>query len=681
MEDYLQYIGSVMGAAAISGAAAVATSFYMSTLPPPITPTIDLNKQSKELPGPDKARTSRFYPDGKLLEYCFEDARTLYQIMHRGARVSENGPCLGWRPSKDSSYTFITYNEVLERIKNFSAGLVHLGMKPGQETFVGIYSRNSPEWVITEHACFRQSAILVPLYDTLGPNACSYIINQANIRLVVCDDESKVKNILNEIPNTPQLKQIIAVNKVSDTLIVKAKSLGVQLISFTEVEEAGKLHPCQALLPTPPNVATICYTSGTTGDPKGVVLTHANIIACSSAVILTMGVHGPKATDCLISYLPLAHMFERVCQVLVYMTGGSVGFSQGNIKLLTDDIKTLRPTFIPAVPRLLNRIYDQVQNSVTGSKLKKWIMDMALFSKQAELERHIVTNRSVWDRFVFKPVQESLGGRVRLLVTGSAPLASNVLTFLRCALGCTIIEGYGQTECVAPSTMTLVGDYSVGHVGPPLPCCHVKLVDVPEMEYFAVNGQGEICIKGLNVFQGYLKDPVKTAETIDEEGWLHTGDIGMWMENGALRIVDRKKHIFKLAQGEYIAPEKIENIYLTSQYVAQIFVYGESLKSCLVGVIVPEEKIVKNWCKMNEIEGTWPELCKNKEVRKMILADITDLGQKAGLKSFEQIKDLYLHPELFTIDNGLLTPTLKTKRPDCRKVFMSQIEAMYKHLV
>ncbi|KFM62485.1 Long-chain-fatty-acid--CoA ligase 1, partial [Stegodyphus mimosarum] len=152
------------------------------------------------------------------------------------------------------------------------------------------------------------------------------------------------------------------------------------------------------------------------------------------------------------------------------------------------------------------------------------------------------------------------------------------------------------------------------------------------------------------------------------------------MENGALRIVDRKKHIFKLAQGEYIAPEKIENIYLTSQYVAQIFVHGESLKSCLVAIVVPDQKVVQNWCKMNEIEGSWSEICENKAVKKMILTEITDLGKKAGLKSFEQVKDLYLHPELFTIDNGLLTPTLKTKRPDCRKFFMPQITAMYRNL-
>ncbi|KAG8184592.1 hypothetical protein JTE90_005206 [Oedothorax gibbosus] len=654
----------------------------MSTLPPPLTPTIDLHTQSKEIPGGEGARSSRFYPDGKLLEYCYEDARTLYHCMHRGAKESGDGPCLWWRPSKDAAYIFMSYSQMLERVSHFSAGLTHLGTKPGQQTYVGIYSINRPEWVITEHACFRQSAILVPLYDTLGPDACSYIINQAEIQVVVCDSEAKALSLLDEAGRTPGLRQIIVTGRPpADALRIRAKSQGLQLLAFQEVEEAGKLHPCQPLPPSPSDVATVCYTSGTTGDPKGVVLTHGNIVACASAVILQMGIHAPQPSDCLMSYLPLAHMFERVCQVLTYMTGGSVGFSQGNIKLLTDDIKTLRPTFIPIVPRLLNRIYDQVQDSVKGSKLKKWIMDMALSSKQSELERHIVTNRSVWDRFVFRPVQENMGGRVRLLVTGSAPLATNVLTFLRCALGCTIVEGYGQTECVAPCNMTMVGDYSVGHVGPPLPCCHIKLIDVPEMEYFAVNGQGEVCIKGLSVFQGYLKDPVKTAETLDQDGWLHTGDIGMWMENGALRIVDRKKNIFKLAQGEYIAPEKIENIYLTSPLVAQIFVHGESLKSCLVAVVVPDLRAISNWCKLHEIEGDWASICRNKDVKKYILEDITSLGKKAGLKAFEQVKDIHLHPELFTVDNNLLTPTLKTKRPDCKRLFMPQINAMYQHLV
>lgn len=164
------------------------------------------------------------------------------------------------------------------------------------------------------------------------------------------------------------------------------------------------------------------------------------------------------------------------------------------------------------------------------------------------------------------------------MLVGSAPLSGNVLTFMRCAMGCLIVEGYGQTECCAPISLTVQGDHIPEHVGPPVGCCMVKLVDVPDMEYYASKGQGEVCVKGTNVFIGYYKDPEKTKEVIDDQGWHHTGDIGMWLPNGTLKIIDRKKHIFKLSQGEYIVPEKIENAYIRSQYVQQVFVIGESLK-------------------------------------------------------------------------------------------------------
>ncbi|TMS22323.1 Long-chain-fatty-acid--CoA ligase 1 [Larimichthys crocea] len=187
------------------------------------------------------------------------------------------------------------------------------------------------------------------------------------------------------------------------------------------------------------------------------------------------------------------------------------------------------------------------------------------------------------------------------------------------------------------------GDATSGHVGVPLPCNFVKLVDVEEMNYFASNGEGEVCIKGKNVFKGYLKDPAKTAEALDEDGWLHTGDIGKWLPSGVLKIIDRKKNIFKLAQGEYIAPEKIENVYVRSGPVAQVFVHGDSLQ----------------------------------EINKAVLSDMTKLGKEAGLKSFEQVKAVYLHPELFTIENGLLTPTLKAKRAELKNLFQPQIDKLY----
>ncbi|CAL1273035.1 unnamed protein product [Larinioides sclopetarius] len=676
MEDYLQYVGGPIGIAALTGAAA-ATAVYMACSPVPICPPVDINDQSLEIPNSGGARQSRLAPFGKLTSFLYEDAKTLYEMMQRGLRISENGNCLGYKISK-TEYAWVSYKEVIERSRNIASGLVHMGMEPGQNSFIGIYSQNSVEWILTEQACYNQSAVIVPLYDTLGPHACSFIINQAEIKYVICDKEEKAKSLLEKREDTPCLKHIIVVNGYSDETKQLAVEKGVQLNTLKEIEELGAKNPAEVVPPEPEDVATVCYTSGTTGDPKGVMLTHANIIIDASAVINQLEEHAPNKNDVMMSFLPLAHMLERLCEVTVYINGGSLGFYGGDVRTLMDDLRALRPTIMPAVPRLLNRIYDKVIAGANSSLLKKLIFKLAMRMKQSELQKLIIRNDSIWDRIVFKPVREGMGGRMRLLVSGSAPLAGNVLTFIRCALGCVVVEGYGQTECVAPCTLNIQGDYSVGHVGPPISCCHIKLVDVPEMEYYAKDKKGEICIKGLNVFKGYFKDDQKTKETVDEDGWLHTGDIGMWLPNGSLKIVDRRKHIFKLAQGEYIAPEKIENIYMSSQYVSQIFVHGESLQSCLVAVIVPDKEVLTSWCKEKGIEGTWEEICRNKVVKELILNDITNLGKKAGLKSFEQVKDIYVHSGMFTVDNGLLTPTLKTKRPDCKKCFMDVIDSMYR---
>ncbi|KAF7483062.1 Hypothetical predicted protein [Marmota monax] len=285
----------------------------------------------------------------------------------------------------------------------------------------------------------------------------------------------------------------------------------------------------------------------------------------------------PTCADVHFSYLPLAHMFERMVQSVVYCHGGRVGFFQGDIRLLSDDMKALRPTIFPVVPRLLNRMYDKIF-SQADTPLKRWLLEFAARRKQAEVRSGIIRNNSIWDELFFNKIQASLGGRVRMIVTGAAPASPTVLGFLRAALGCQVYEGYGQTECTAGCTFTTPGDWTSGHVGAPLPCNHIKLVDVEELNYWTYKGEGEICVRGPNVFKGYLKDQDRTKEALDSDGWLHTGDIGKWLPEGTLKIIDRKKHIFKLAQGEYVAPEKIENIYIRSEPVAQIYVHGDSLK-------------------------------------------------------------------------------------------------------
>ncbi|KAL4841854.1 hypothetical protein H8958_017144 [Nasalis larvatus] len=528
---------------------------WLITRPQPVLPLLDLNNQSVGIEG--GARKGISQKNNDLISHCFPDATTMYEVFQRGLAVSDNGPCLGYR-KPNQPYRWLSYKQVSDRAEYLGSCLLHKGYKSSQDQFVGIFAQNRPEWIISELACYTYSMVAVPLYDTLGPEAIIYIVNKADIAMVICDTPQKASVLIENVEKgfTPSLKVVILMDPFDDDLKQRGEKSGIEILSLYDAE------------------------------------------------------------------------------TVAYCCGARVGFFQGDIRLLADDMKTLKPTLFPTVPRVLNRIYDKA----------------------------------------------SLGGRVRIIVTGAAPISAPVVTFFRAAMGCQVYEAYGQTECTAGCTFTSPGDWTSGHVGAPLACNYVKLEDVADMNYFSVNNEGEICIKGTNVFKGYLKDPEKTQEALDSDGWLHTGDIGRWLPNGTLKIIDRKKNIFKLAQGEYIAPEKIENIYNRSRPVLQIFVHGESLRSSLVGVVVPDPDVLPSFAAKLAVKGSFEELCRNQVVRKAILEDLQKIGKESGLKTFEQVKAVFLHPEPFSIENGLLTPTLKAKRGELSKYFRTQIDSLYEHI-
>ncbi|XP_053559852.1 long-chain-fatty-acid--CoA ligase 1 isoform X1 [Bombina bombina] len=660
------------------GAFAALTTYWYATRPKALKAPCDLAMQSVQVQGDEHARRSTLLDSDEVMTYYYDDVRTIYDIFQRGIKVSNNGPCLGHR-KPNQPYEWISYQEVSDRAEFVGSALLHRGFKRSSEQFVGIFAQNRPEWVIAELACYTYSMVSVPLYDTLGAEAITYIINKGDISLVFCDVPEKAKLLLSNVEKgeTPVLKTIVLMEPFDDDLVERSKKCGVELISLKEIEDAGKANREKPKPPKPEDLAVVCFTSGTTGNPKGAMLTHKNIVSNSGAFLkVTEDVVFPSTQDVLISFLPLAHMFERVVECVVLCHGARIGFFQGDIRLLMDDLQVLQPTIFPVVPRLLNRMFDRIFGQA-NTPMKRWMLDFASKRKEAELRSGIIRNNSFWDKIIFHKVQASLGGKVRLMITGAAPVSPTVLTFLRAALGCQFYEGYGQTECTAGCSLTIPGDWTAGHVGAPMPCNHLKLVDVEEMNYFAANGEGEVCVKGSNVFQGYLKDEEKTTEALDKDGWLHTGDVGKWLPNGTLKIIDRKKHIFKLAQGEYIAPERIENIYTRSEPVVQVFVHGESLQAFLVGIVVLDPDNVLKWAKKKKFDCSYEDLCKNKDFKNVVLEDFLRLGKEAGLKTFEQVKDIALYPEMFSIENGLLTPTMKAKRPELRKFFKSQIDELY----
>lgn len=351
---------------------------------------------------------------------------------------------------------------------------------------------------------------------------------------------------------------------------------------------------------------------------------------------------------------------------------------------LMDDMAALRPTIFCSVPRLYNRIYAGIMNAVKASGgLRERLFNAAYNAKKQALLNG--KNPSpMWDRLVFNKIKDRLGGRVRLIVSGASPLSPDVLEFLRICFGGRIIEGYGMTETTSPISSMDEGDNLNGHVGSPSPACEVKLVDVPEMNYTSDDKpypRGEICIRGPIVFQGYYKDEEQTREVINEDGWFHSGDIGLWLPGGRLKIIDRKKNIFKLAQGEYIAPEKIENVYAKCKFIAQCFVYGDSLNSSLVAVVSVDHDVLKAWAASegNKYENL-AQLCNDPRVRTAILADMDAVGREAQLRGFEFVKAVTLVLEQFTVENGLLTPTFKIKRPQAKAYYEKAISNMYAEL-
>jgi long-chain acyl-CoA synthetase len=492
-------------------------------------------------------RRLKGYEDA-LVSRLSDDIPTAYHSFKVAVEKYGDRPCLGYRPvdttGKAGPFNFLTYKQSYERIKNFASGLRHLGVNPNQH--VGLYSKNRIEWQIASEACHTQSMVTIALYDTLGEESSLYLMNHGEIACLCISAEifAQVKKFASKCE---YLKNLVVFDTLTEEIKNECAKLNLLVYSMDQVEEKGK-ERFEDVIPEASSLATIMYTSGTTGTPKGVMLTHTNVIAAISGVSHTL--LSVTDQDVLISYLPLAHILERVAELLFFQQGAAIGYTQGILKELLDDIQALRPTYFPAVPRVLDRFYERITNQVaSGSSFKKWLFNKAMESKR----KTIGTNKkpSLAEKIVIGKMKKILGGRVRGMLSGGAPLNPKVHEFLRCAFDCSIVQGYGLTETAAASTIGVPEDLSLAQIGPPLACCEIKLISVPEMNYLTTNEEpsGEIMIRGPNVSIGYYKEPEKTAEVFDKDGWFHTGDVGKFNHNGTLSVIDRVKNIFKLSQG------------------------------------------------------------------------------------------------------------------------------------
>lgn len=610
----------------------------------------------------------------------FAHVRTLYDLLESSLTRFADLPYLGQRvedaKGNVGKYSWLTFSQVGEARTALGSGLIHLGFGPG--THVGIYSVNCVEWSITDHACHAYSMVPVPLYDTLGPDAVQYICTHAKTEVVFCSYKV-LDNLLGSSKDSDAVKLVVVFGLGQGaSLPGSASSFGCDVLKFQDLLKIGQANPKSHVPPRPSQLCKICYTSGTTGVPKGVMITHSNILAnIAGAEVVPV-----KQDDVHISYLPLAHIYEHTLFNFLTHHGVSIGFFSGDVLNLLDDITELKPTVFVSVPRLWNRIYDKINAGIEESgAITKAMFSAAYASKKDALARGDFSGGrwgKFWDWLVFSKLRAKVGGRVEFMVSGASPISPDVMSFLRVCFA-NVVEGYGLSE-VGIVTVSGFDDPSVGHVGPPLSCVEIKLDDIPDMSYLHSDQpypRGEICIRGPTVFQGYYNDEAKTREVLDADGWFHTGDVGCWIPGGKLKIIDRKKNLFKLAQGEYVAPEKIEQICERSPFVFQIFVYGDSLRSDLVAIVSPDPDYILQWAKERGLPQDLGALCKDSGVNMSILRSIQEQGRGSKLRGFEMVKAIHLTPEAFTIETGLLTPTMKLKRPQLKALYENALAALY----
>jgi len=623
---------------------------------------------------------------------------------------------------KRFDYVHDTYGEAYDSAIALGRGLVSIGNKRGDA--IGIFGVNRAEWIISALAVYSQTMRVVPLYATLGKTAVEYIIQHAAVGTLIVTKENlqSIKNVIGNVKDT--LKRVILIDCIHQgrygNTLDKVKQAdsdffaqhGVQLLSLNSlIEDNRKNDSIPINPPKPEDVAFIMYTSGTTGLPKGVIMTHRNVVSVAGSIkyLLTLNIQ-----DTYFSYLPLAHIFETAAQSVVWTFAGQVYFSQGDTRQLVDDLRTAKPKIMCGVPRIFSRIYSNIMNQVSKKMfLKRWYFNRALSYQIGQLRKNEELDAS-YDARVFAPIRDLVGlTNVKIILSGAAPCPPYLIEFMRVLLGpgAIFLQGYGMTECCAGACVTLANDRKCGNVGPPLASNWIKLGDIPELGYMSTDEhpRGEVCIHGPAVFSGYFKNPEATAEAFhtDPQGrlWLHTGDVGRWNPDGSLSIIDRKKNILKLQQGEYVAIEVVEDTYGRTPCVSQIWCYGNSYKTMLVAVVVVDPvqlydyAVSKKYWNPETLPAPRPGAItpefikayhdlivgeKGEEIKAWVASELK--AHEGSLQGFEKVKAIYLEPNIdamgqgFTEENECLTPTMKKKRTNLVERYLPVLKNLYTSL-
>ncbi|XP_047333747.1 long chain acyl-CoA synthetase 8-like [Impatiens glandulifera] len=659
--------------------------------------------------GGEAGVTIRNAKSDKLVEVPWEGATTIAALFEQSCEKNSGNQFLGTRKliSKDfttssdgrkfekvhlGEYEWESYGQVFDRACNFASGLVKLDHD--LNTRAAIFADTRAEWLIAFQGCFRQNITVVTIYASLGEDALIHSLNETQVSTLICDSKQLTK--LAAISSSlTAIKNVIYFEDDETAQFDSLKSWRVA--SFSEVEKLGKENTVNPNLPTKEDIAVIMYTSGSTGLPKGVMMSHGNLVATAAAVmqlVPNLGTH-----DVYIAYLPLAHVFELEAEIVMLSAGVAIGY--GSAMTLTDtsnkikkgtqgDVSVLKPTLMTAVPAILDRVRAGVSKKIEESGgLAKKFFDFAYQRRLAAIEGSwfgaLGVEKLVWDAIVFKKIRSLLGGQIRFMLCGGAPLSKETQRFINVCIGAPIGQGYGLTETCAGAAFTECDDISVGRVGPPLPCSYIKLISWEEGGYLITDKpmpRGEIVVGGPSITAGYFNNEAKTEEVykVDENGirWFYTGDIGQFHGDGCLEIIDRKKDIVKLQHGEYVSLGKVEATLLLSNYVDNVMVYADPFQSYCVALVVPIHHSLEKWAKEAGIAyKDLEELCEKTETINEVQKSLIKVAKAGKLEKFEIPSKIKLIAEPWTPESGLVTAALKLKRESIKAKYKEDLQKFY----
>ena len=556
-----------------------------------------------------------------------------------------------------------TWKEYHDDVAGFASGLKALGVKQGDR--VALLSSTRPEWAICDMAILSLGAVTVPIYPTLLKEDVLYIVSNSEAQIVIVENKEQ----FNKLESNDQIKHVITLNGFGDT----------QVPSFEDILSQGKKSPLDLKAEVKgiflDDVATIVYTSGTTGKPKGAMITHKNIFSEISDIQKNFPL---SCEDVLLTFLPFSHILARIEHFCSVVIGWSLAYAE-SVDKMGDNMREIKPTLMFSVPRIYEKAYNKILSKVNADsplkqKIFKWavgvgIQASVLVEAKKTLPLALKLQYDLATKLVFSKVLQNFGGRIRFLISGGAPLSPEIARFFH-AVGLKIAEGYGLTETTAAISSNQIEHYRFGTVGLPLGESQIRIAE--EEGYPA--GEGEICIKSDKVFAGYYKNEEATRAVM-KDGWFLTGDIGRIEEGGFLRITDRKKDIIVTSAGKNIAPQNIENQIKTNRYISQVMVFGDK-KNYLTALITLNQDEVSKFAKENNATAAdWKSIVRLQKVQDLVKSVIQDNNKTFA--SFETIKKFHILENDFTIETGELTPTLKLKRKFCSQKYKNILDAFY----